>query len=48
MTNFDWYHPKFSWRQTKEEIQEWCDEIKLKIKYLKEGYSSYACMVSKV
>jgi len=48
MTNFDWYHPKFSWRQTKEEIQEWCDEIKLKIKYLKEGYSSYACMVSKL
>lgn len=48
MTNFDWYHPKFSWRHTEEEIRNWCKEFNLDIKFLKEGYSGFSCMVSKL
>ena len=47
MTNFDWYYPKFSWRHTKEEIEEWCNEYGLDIIYLKEKESGYACMIQK-
>ncbi len=29
--NFDWYHPRYSHRQTEEEVRRWCDEAKLSI-----------------
>lgn len=29
--NFDWYHPKYSWRQTEEEVRQWCSEAGLTI-----------------
>lgn len=29
--NFDWYHPKYSWRQTEEEVRRWCSEAGLTI-----------------
>jgi arsenite methyltransferase len=29
--NFDWYHPRYSWRHTAEEIRRWCDEAGLRI-----------------
>jgi hypothetical protein len=47
MINFDWYHPKFSWRHSEEEIISWCKEMNLNIKFLKETYSGFACMVTK-
>jgi len=47
MVNFDWYYPKYSWRQTEEEIKNWCNEFHLKIEYLKERESGYTCLVEK-
>jgi SAM-dependent methyltransferase len=29
--NFDWYHPKYSWRQTEDEVRRWCSEAGLTI-----------------
>lgn len=47
MVNFDWYHPKFCWRHSETEIKCWCKELNLKIKYIKEVESGYACMLQK-
>lgn len=47
MVNFDWYHPKFCWRHTKDEIKNWCEEFNLQINYLKELESGFACKVIK-
>jgi arsenite methyltransferase len=30
--NFDWYHPRYAWRHTEDEIRRWCDEAGLTIK----------------
>jgi SAM-dependent methyltransferase len=46
-TNFDWYYPKYAWRQTEEEIRDWCKEFKLRVNYIKENESGYACLVKK-
>ncbi|MEX0656984.1 MAG: class I SAM-dependent methyltransferase [Nitrosopumilaceae archaeon] len=48
MVNFDWYYPKYSWRQTEEEIKNWCKEFKLKIQYIVEKDSGYTCLVQKL
>ena len=45
--NFDWYHPKFAWRHSKNEIKEWCKDLKLKIKFLKESDAGYTCLARK-
>ena len=29
--NFDWYHPRYSWRHTEEEVRRWCDDAGLEI-----------------
>ena len=29
--NFDWYHPRYSWRHTEDEIRRWCSEAGLKV-----------------
>ena len=47
MVNFDWYYPKYSWRQSEEEIRSWCEEFKLKIKYINEKDSGFTCLVEK-
>ena len=47
MVNFDWYHPKFAWRHTKDEIKGWCNEMKLKVKFLKESDAGYTCLAKK-
>jgi len=47
LVNIDWYHPKYCWRHTKEEILSWCNEMNLSIKYLKELESGYACFIKK-
>jgi len=47
LTNFDWYHPKFSWRHTENEIRDWCREFQLDIEYLKEIESGFACLTVK-
>lgn len=26
LINFDWYHPRYAWRHTKEEVEDWCKE----------------------
>ncbi|KFM18797.1 Phthiotriol-phenolphthiotriol dimycocerosates methyltransferase 1 protein [Marine Group I thaumarchaeote SCGC AAA799-P11] len=47
LVNIDWYHPKYCWRHSKNEIISWCDEFDLQIQYLKELQSGYACSVIK-
>ncbi len=47
MVNFDWYSPKYSWRQTEDEVKLWCKEFNLEIKYIKETESGYSCLVCK-
>lgn len=47
VVNFDWYHPKFAWRHTKKEIEEWCEDFKLRIKFLKESDAGYTCLARK-
>jgi arsenite methyltransferase len=39
--NFDWYHPRYAHRQTKEEIYRWCDELKLSVTYFDEQESGF-------
>jgi len=31
LTNFDWYSPRYSFRQTEEDVRRWCAEIGLSI-----------------
>lgn len=38
--NFDWYHPRYSWRHTEEEIHRWCAEAGLKITRLDDSQES--------
>jgi arsenite methyltransferase len=33
LTNFDWYSPRYSFRQTEEEVRRWCAESGLSIFY---------------
>jgi len=47
LVNVDWYHPKYCWRHTEEEIISWCKEFNLTISYIKETQSGYACFVTK-
>ena len=34
--NLDWYFPKFAFRHTKKEIQEWCKSVKIRIIHYNE------------
>jgi hypothetical protein len=45
--NFDWYYPKYAWRQTEEEIRDWCKEFRLKVNYIRENESGYGCLVTR-
>lgn len=39
--NFDWYHPRYSHRQTEEEIRRWCAEAGMSIRHFDAGESGY-------
>jgi SAM-dependent methyltransferase len=39
--NFDWYHPKYAYRHTEEEIRRWCDESGLSITRFDTQESGY-------
>lgn len=39
--NFDWYHPRYSHRQTEEEVRRWCDEGGLRVIHFDEQESGY-------
>jgi len=47
LVNVDWYHPKYCWRHTENEIESWCDEFNLEKNYIKETQSGFACSVTK-
>jgi ubiquinone/menaquinone biosynthesis C-methylase UbiE len=47
LVNIDWYHPKYCWRHTEEEIRSWCHDLDLTVNYIKELESGYACFVIK-
>lgn len=32
--NFDWYHPRYAHRQSKEEVRRWCEEAQLSVTHL--------------
>jgi SAM-dependent methyltransferase len=31
LINLDWYHPKYAWRHTPEQVKEWCQEAKIDV-----------------
>lgn len=39
--NFDWYHPRYAHRHTREEIQRWCGEAGLSIRHCDEQESGF-------
>lgn len=39
--NFDWYHPRYAHRHTREEIHRWCDEAGLSVRYCDEQESGF-------
>ena len=43
MENYDWYYPEYSWRHSKDEINQWFDEFNLRPKLIKENYSGFTC-----
>lgn len=47
LVNVDWYHPKYCWRHSMDEIKSWCDEFDVSVKYIKELQSGYACFITK-
>jgi len=38
--NFDWYHPRYSWRHTEDEVRRWCQEEGLKITHFDDAQES--------
>ncbi len=45
--NFDWYRPRFAWRQTEEDVRRWCDESGLAVTYLDAQESGYTVRAAK-
>ena len=39
--NFDWYHPRYAHRQTREEIEQWCTQAGLEVTYVHEQESGF-------
>lgn len=48
ITNFDWYHPNFSHRHTKDEIRSWCNEAGLEIEKINIIESGIAIRVRRL
>jgi SAM-dependent methyltransferase len=42
LENFDWYHPKFAWRQTWEAVSRWIEEAGLECTYCDASMSGFA------
>lgn len=42
LISFDWYHPKYAFRHTEEEIRGWCEKAGLEVKHLNAHWTSYA------
>lgn len=40
--NFDWYRPKYSHRQTEEQVRQWCDEAGLEIRRFHDCEAGFA------
>ena len=45
--NFDWYHPQYAHRQTKDEVRRWCDEAGLCIGHFDEQESGFTIRATK-
>jgi arsenite methyltransferase len=45
--NFDWYHPRYAHRHTREEIETWCAECGLAIERLCEQDSGFTVVASR-
>lgn len=39
--NYDWYHPRYSFRHTEEEVRRWCEEAGLSITRFNEQESGF-------
>jgi SAM-dependent methyltransferase len=46
--NFDWYRPRYSHRQTADEVREWCAEAALSITRFHEQESGFTVRATKV
>lgn len=46
--NFDWYAPKNAHRHTIEEVQQWCTENSLEVRYVKEELAGITCVAAKI
>jgi arsenite methyltransferase len=38
--NFDWYHPRYAWRHTEEEVRRWCAEAGLTVTHFDDTQES--------
>jgi arsenite methyltransferase len=45
--NFDWYRPRYAWRQTEEDVRRWCKEAGLSVAYLDAQESGYTVRATK-
>lgn len=39
--NFDWYHPRYAWTHTEEELRAWCQELGLEIHHFDAQESGF-------
>ena len=42
LENFDWYHPRYAWRHTREEVERWVAEAGLKVVRCDDSESGYS------
>lgn len=45
--NFDWYHPRYSHRQTEADVRRWCDEAGLRVTRFDEQESGFTVRATK-
>ncbi|MCE5280385.1 MAG: methyltransferase domain-containing protein [Planctomycetaceae bacterium] len=45
--NYDWYYPKYAWRHTAQEVQNWLDELRLETLHLQAGDSGISVIARK-
>jgi arsenite methyltransferase len=46
--NFDWYRPRFAYRQTAQEVRSWCAEAGLTITWFHEQESGFTVRATKI
>ena len=44
LVNFDWYHPKYAWRHTREEVESWFAELGFPVQRLVDSQSGYSAV----